>query len=98
LANISITLEGIHQAAANLNYRPGSIKQKTLAAILSFYTTDDSLDSLDHIDTDTLVKTVWDVGADTAKIISKRRNFFSLRSAINADLKKLSAKDKNPEL
>ncbi|MFO7911767.1 MAG: SUMF1/EgtB/PvdO family nonheme iron enzyme [Desulfotignum sp.] len=97
MANISITLEGIHQAAANLNYRPGSIKQKTLAAILSFYTTEDALDSLDHIDTDTLVKTVWDVGAGTAKIISKRRNFFSLRSAINADLKKLSAKDKNPE-
>lgn len=97
MANISITLEGIHQAAANLNYRPGSIKQKTLAAILSFYTTEDALDSLDHIDTDTLVKTVWDAGAGTAKIISKRRNFFSLRSAINADLKKLSAKDKNPE-
>ncbi len=97
MANISITLEGIHQAAANLDYRPGSIKQKTLAAILSFYTTEDALDSLDHIDTDTLVKTVWDVGENRSKIISKRRNFFSLRSAINADLRQLSAKDKNPE-
>ena len=97
MANISITLEGIHQAAANLNYRPGSVKQKTLAAILSFYTTEAALDSLDHIDTDTLVRTVWDVGESTSKIISKRRNFFSLRSAINADLRQLSAKDKNPE-
>ncbi len=97
MANISITLEGIHQAAAHLNYRPGAVKQKALAAILSFYTTEDAIQSLHRIDTDTLVKAVWDVGTDTSKIKSKRRNFFSLKSAINADLRRLSSKGKNPE-
>jgi formylglycine-generating enzyme required for sulfatase activity len=97
LANISITLEGIHTAAAHLNYRPGAVKQKALAAILSFYTTEDAIQSLHRIDTDTLVKAVWDVGTDRSKIKSKRRNFFSLKSAINADLRRLSSKDKNPE-
>ena len=97
MANISITLEGIHKAAAQLNYRPGSVKYKALAAILSFYTTEDAIQSLHRIDTDTLVKTVWDVGSDRSKIKSKRRNYFSLKSAINADLMRLSSKDKNPE-
>lgn len=97
MANISITLEGIHKAAAHLNYRPGSVKHKALAAILSFYATEDAVQSLHRIDTDTLVKTVWDVGSGTAKLKSKRRNFFSLKSAINADLRRLSGKDKNPE-
>ncbi len=97
MANISITLEGIHQTAAHLNYRPGSVKQKALAAILSFYTTEDAIHSLHRIDTDTLVKAVWEVEGNSAKIKSKRRNFFSLKSAINADLRRLSSKDKNPE-
>ena len=97
MANISITLEGIHQAAAHLNYRPGSVKQKALSAILSFYTTGDAIQSLHRIDTDTLVKAVWEVEGNSAKIKSKRRNFFSLKSAINADLRRLSRKDKNPE-
>jgi formylglycine-generating enzyme required for sulfatase activity len=97
LANISITLEGIREAAASLNYRAGTAKHKTLAAIQSFYTSEDAVHALHHIDTDILVKAIWDVGENNAKILAKRRNFSSLRSAINADLKRLSRKDKNPE-
>jgi formylglycine-generating enzyme required for sulfatase activity len=97
LANIAISLEGIEQAIENLKYRPGSIKQKALLAIRAFYNSDDTIKMLNLIDTDTLIKNIWEVGDDLSKIKSKRRNFFSLKSSINSDLKKLSKKDLNPE-
>ncbi len=97
MANIAISPEGIEQAVKNLKYRPGSVKQKTISAIRSFYDSEDAIKALKLIDTDTLIKMVWDVEDDFSRIKSKRRNFFSLKSSINADLKKLSKKDLNPE-
>ncbi len=97
MANSSISLQGIDQAIADLKYRPGSIKQKTIMAIRDFYLLDKSIKELDSIDTDTLIKSIWDVGDNFSKIKFKRRNFSSLRSSINADLKKLLQKEKNPE-
>lgn len=97
MAHITITLDGIQQAVTNLNYRPNSPKQKVLAAIQSFYNSEEDVKTLTQLETDTLVRMIWDVGDDFSKIKSKRRNFFSLKSAINSDLKKLSKKDLNPE-
>ena len=97
LAKIAISLDGIEQAIENLKYRPGSVKQKTISAIRSFYDSEDSIQTLTQINTDTLIKRIWDVGDDLSKIRSKRKNFSSLKSSINADLKKLSEKDKNPD-
>ncbi|MCP3944741.1 MAG: hypothetical protein GY710_25135, partial [Desulfobacteraceae bacterium] len=97
MANIAISLEGIEQTLENLKYRPGSIKQKAVFAIQSFYDSDDAIKTLNFIDTDTLIKIIWNTGDDFSKIKSKRRNFSSLKSSINADLKKLSKKKLNPE-
>ncbi|WP_022669386.1 formylglycine-generating enzyme family protein [Desulfospira joergensenii] len=97
MAKISISLDGIRQAVTNLNYRPSSVKYKAVAAIESFYTSEDSIQEIRSIDTDLLVGMIWDIREDPGKIRSKRRNFFSLKSSINADLKKLSKKDLNPE-
>jgi formylglycine-generating enzyme required for sulfatase activity len=97
LANSSISLEGIDQAIADLNYRSGSVKQKAVMAIRSFYSSDETIKGLNSIDTDSLIKRIWDVGDNFTKIKSKRRNFTSLRSSINTDLKKLLKKDKNPD-
>ncbi len=97
MANSSISLEGIDQAIADLNYRSGSVKLKAIMAIRSFYPSDESINELGAIDTDTLIKSIWDVGDNFTKIKSKRRNFSALRSSIKTDLKKLLKKDKNPE-
>ena len=97
MANSSISLEGIDQVIVDLKYRPGSAKQKAIMAIRNFYSSDESIKELDAIDTDTLIKSIWDIGDNSSKIKSKRRNFSSLRSSINTDLKKLLKKDKNPE-
>lgn len=95
LANSSISLQGIDQTIADLKYRPGSVKQKIIMAIRDFYPSDESIKELDFIDTDTLIKSIWDIGDNFSKIKSKRRNFSSLRSSINVDLKKLLKKEKN---
>jgi formylglycine-generating enzyme required for sulfatase activity len=97
LTNIPISLEGIDQAIANLNYRPDSVKQRTLSAIRAFYTSDKSIEQLNALDTDILIKSIWDIGDTLTKIKAKRRNFSSVKSSINADLEKLSPKGQNPE-
>ncbi|WP_320040339.1 SUMF1/EgtB/PvdO family nonheme iron enzyme [uncultured Desulfobacter sp.] len=98
MANVStITLSGVIQAIENLNYRPGSVKDKAIRAISAYYVSEDSILDLSSIDGDSLIRQIWDVEDDPAKIRSKRRNFSSLKSSINADLKKLSAKGLNPE-
>ncbi len=97
MGNVSVTLSGINMVVDNLDYRPGTVKYKAVQALLSFYTSEESLGELHSIDTDTLIAQIWDVGNDPYKIRSKRRNFSSLRSSINSDLKKLVKKDLNPE-
>ena len=66
-------------------------------AIRDFYSSDESIKELDSIDIDTLIKLIWNVGYNFSKLKSKRRNFSSLRSSINSDLKKLLKKKKNLE-
>lgn len=97
MANISISIAGIEQAVENLKYRPSSVKKKAVMAIKSFYISENAFKEIQSIDTDILIKKIWDAGEDFSTIKSKRRNFFSLTSSINADLKKLSKKGLNPE-
>ncbi|MDP2992132.1 MAG: SUMF1/EgtB/PvdO family nonheme iron enzyme, partial [Deltaproteobacteria bacterium] len=49
------------------------------------------------IDTDELVKALWDTGDDPSTIKSKRKNLSSIKSSVNADLKRLYEDEKNPE-
>ena len=97
MSKVSITLGGISQAVDSLRYRPGSVKYKAIKAIQSFYPSDTSIQEVQNIDTDTLIPMIWEVGDDPRKLRSKRRNFSSIKSAINADLGKLVKKDQNPE-
>lgn len=97
LANSSISLKGVDQAVADLKYRPGSVKHRVIMAIRDFYSSDESIKELDSIGIDALIKLIWDVGDNFSKLKSKRRNFSSLKSSINSDLKKLFKKKKNPE-
>ncbi|WP_289020957.1 SUMF1/EgtB/PvdO family nonheme iron enzyme [Desulfobacter postgatei] len=97
MANLSITLSGIAEVIENLNYRPGSVKDKAVRAIFACYVSEDSIQALSSIDGDSIIRQIWDVGDDYAKIKFKRRNFSSLKSSINADLKKLFQNGLNPE-
>ena len=97
MTKISISLKGIEQAITDLNYKKNSIKQRILLAIRAHYLSEDSIAELNAIHTDDIVKSVWNTGDNPVKIRAKRRNFSSLKSSINADLKKISTENKNPE-
>ncbi|MCK5097369.1 MAG: SUMF1/EgtB/PvdO family nonheme iron enzyme, partial [Desulfobacteraceae bacterium] len=97
MASLSISLEGINQAITGLAYKENSKKHKVISAIKAYYVSEKSINDLISIDTDNLIKKIWDLEETPSKIRTKRRNFSSLKSSINLDLKKLSDKGKNPE-
>ncbi|MBI9090879.1 MAG: hypothetical protein JEZ12_16810, partial [Desulfobacterium sp.] len=74
-----------------------SIKYRVITAIRAHYTDDASLAALTSIATDVLIQSIWETGEDLDKIKKKRRNFSSVRSSINGDLKRLSPEEQNPE-
>ena len=93
-----ITLAGIDEAISNLGYdRRDSPKYLLPHVIRQFYTDQDSVASLQSIDTDKLVKSLWRTGDDPKAIANRRRNYNSVKSAVNADLKRLYDEGRNPE-
>ena len=85
-----ITLKGIDEATSNLNYRnQNALKTRLLAVLRDFYGDESQVESLEAIDPDGLIKSLWDTGNDPAVIKSRRRNLSSLRSSVNNDLEKL---------
>ncbi len=93
-----ISLKGINQAIFNLNYEnEKTLKYGLVHAISRLYEDESSVESIQGIDREELVKVLWDTGDDPAIIKSKRKNLSSIKSSVNADLKKLYKDGKNPE-
>lgn len=93
-----ITLNGIDQAISDLNYRhKNALKCRLLGAVRQAYTDDDTLKNLKAIDPDELVRLLWDTGNAPSVVQNKRKNLSSIKSTVNADLKKLFDAGKNPE-
>lgn len=96
--NATLSLKGIDEAIANLNYRnPQALKYKLVHAVRGLYQNESPLESLKQIDPDTLIKAMWDTGLDPAAVKTKRKNLSSTKSSVNADLKKLLKEAKNPD-
>ncbi|MFH2044496.1 MAG: hypothetical protein ABIK92_05055, partial [Pseudomonadota bacterium] len=96
--NEAITLKGIDQAIKGLNYRnKNALKYKLIYAIREFYYDDSSVETLEEIDSEKLIGLLWNTESNPAAINHKRKNLNSLKSSINAELKKIYEEDKNPE-
>jgi len=93
-----ITLNGIEQAISGLNYRnKEGLKYRLLHEIRKFYETDKDVTDLEQIDTDELIRQLWMVENHHETLLSKRKNLNSIKSSVNADLKKAFDEGKNPE-
>ncbi len=93
-----LKISDIDEAIANLRYRnPETLKYKLIHSIRNYYADESSPDSLQNIGADELVKALWDTGDDPAILKAKRKNFSSVKSGINADLKKLYQEGNNPQ-
>ena len=93
-----ITIQGIDQAISNLNYtNKKALKYRLVNTIRGYYADESSIESIPEIDTDELVKVLWNTGDDPRAIKNRRRNLNSIKSSVNADLKRLYEEGKNPE-
>jgi formylglycine-generating enzyme required for sulfatase activity len=93
-----ITLIGIDKTILSLNYsNKNTLKYKYVHHIRQYYSNENSVESVGEIDNEELIKVLWDAGESPEAIKKKRKNLNSLRSSVNADLKKLYMNGKNPE-
>jgi len=94
----AITLEGIDQTISNLKYKnKNTLKSTLIQHIRQYYTSENSVAVLNEIDHEELIKKMWDIDHSLETIRNKRKNLNSVRSSVNADLKKLYEKGENPE-
>ena len=94
----AITLEGIDQTISNLKYKnKNTLKSILIQHIRQYYTSENSVEVLNEIDHEELIKKMWDIDHSLETIKNKRKNLNSVRSSVNADLKKLYEKGENPE-
>ena len=94
---ITIRLQDIDEALENLRYKSETtLKSKLIRSIRSYYRDEEAAESLPAIDTEELVKIIWETGDDPALLKARRKNFSSLKSSVNADLKKLYTGGENP--
>ena len=94
----AITLEGIDQTISNLKYKnKNTLKSTLIQHIRQYYTSENSVAVLNEIDHEELIKKMWDIDHSLETIKNKRKNLNSVRSSVNADLKKLYEKGENPE-
>jgi formylglycine-generating enzyme required for sulfatase activity len=95
---IIVTLKDIDEAIDSLSYKSETtLKCKLIRAVRNLYPDDSSIEALKSIDTEELVKVVWDTGDDPELIKIKRKSFSSIKSSVNNDLKKLYQKGNNPQ-
>ena len=93
-----ITLKGMDQAFSDLNYRnKKALKYRLVHTIRQFYENEDLVESMQGIDTDELIKVLWNIGDDPAAIKNRRKNLNSIKSSVNTDLQKLYSEGKNLE-
>ena len=93
-----ITMKGIDEALSNVPYvNKDTLKSRLLFTVRNYYGNGTDAYSVEKIDRDELIKTLWDLGNDSKAIKDKRRNFSSVKSSVNKDLKKLYENGGNPE-
>jgi len=93
-----ITLSGVDQAISDLNYRnANAVKSKLVHLIRQYYSDERSVDRLRVINTDDLVKALWQTGNQPEVIRNRRKNYNSIKSSVNSELARLYEAGKNPE-
>ena len=91
-----VTLKGIREAVSNIAPRPGTLQDQFLSLLLSYFNTEESLSEITSISPDEFIAALWEVDS-SKEIKKKKKNFSSLKSAINKRLKELAGDSKNPE-
>ncbi len=95
---VILKIQDIDEAITNLQYKSKeTLKYKLIHILRHYYADDSSVESLQSITHDELIKSLWCIGDDPETIKGKRKNLSSIKSGLNADLKKLYHQGKNPQ-
>ncbi len=89
-----ITLQGIDETLANLELKQGTLKAELARVIRSYFVDDHSVQSITSIPTDEIVLKIWGP-CQAEELKAKKKNFSSLKSALNKSLKDLDKAGKN---
>ena len=82
------TIQALDETLANLDFKQGTLKIELTRVIRSYFTDDQSLQTISSIPTDEIIFKIWGpCQADELK--TKKKNFSSLKSALNKSLKDL---------
>ncbi|HIJ79492.1 MAG: SUMF1/EgtB/PvdO family nonheme iron enzyme [Desulfobulbaceae bacterium] len=90
-----VTLQGIDEALNNLALNPDTLKAQLAILIRSYFTDEDSLHAITQISTDEIVYKLWEINTPE-ELKAKKKNFSSLKSALNKSLKDLDKSGGNP--
>jgi|GEM_PF-212273 len=91
-----ITHQGMSEAIANLQPNPATLKGRLIILIRSYFPTEESLETIESIAAEDLIRQLWEVDAPE-DVRQKKKNLSSLKSSINKDLKNLAREGKNQE-
>ena len=89
-----ITLQGIDETLANLELKQGTLKAELARVIRSYFVDDHSVQTITSIPTDDIVLKIWGP-CQAEELKAKKKNFSSLKSALNKSLKDLDKAGKN---
>ncbi|MBU3936272.1 MAG: hypothetical protein KKD53_01960, partial [Proteobacteria bacterium] len=87
-------LQGIDEALDNLDLKQGTLKAELARVVRSYFVDDQSLQSITNIPADELVFKLWGP-CEGDDLKAKKKNFSSLKSALNKSLKDLDKAGKN---
>lgn len=93
-----ITVAGIDEALSNLGcWHKETIKSRLVHLVRDHYGQGNDAPETAPINSDELIKNLWETHDDPNAIKNKRRNLSSIKSSLNADLKRLYQSGQNPE-
>lgn len=92
-----ITIAGIDEAISNLRFNKKALKYKLIQAIRERYEDEASVESIVSVESDELIKQLWETGDDAVAVKNKRKNLSSIKSSVNAALSILHDEGKNSE-
>jgi hypothetical protein len=93
-----ITLKGIEDALGNLEYRnENALKTRLIHVLRGVYLSHGGPDSVEAIPSEDLIASLWGALGDAEMLRSRRKNLNSVKSSVNADLRRLYREGRNPE-
>jgi len=88
------TLQDLDETLNNLALTPGTLKAELAMAVRSYFADEQSLQAIPGIPTEEIIFKLWGV-CQNDELKARRKNFSSLKSALNKSLKDLDKEGKN---